>query len=84
MSAEALPSFKNPQFQDEAKCTTFLVKMTFIYILRMKNDYHFKGWAPTLVLKQRPEGTRKWPIGSLEKEQIKSKFYNYDSFLDEK
>ena len=31
--------------------------------MRMKNDYHIKGWAPTLVLKQRPGGTRKWPIG---------------------
>ena len=29
---------------------------------RMKNDFHMKGWAPTLVLKQRPGGTRKWPI----------------------
>ena len=28
----------------------------------MKNDFHIKGWAPTLVLKQRPGGTRKWPI----------------------
>ena len=30
--------------------------------MRMKNDFHIKGWAPTLVLKQRPGGTRKWPI----------------------
>ena len=29
----------------------------------MKNDYHIKGWAPTLVWQQRPGGTRKWPIG---------------------
>ena len=28
----------------------------------MKNDFHIKGWAPTLVLKQRPGGTRKWSI----------------------
>ena len=31
--------------------------------MRMKNDFHIKGWAPTLILKQRPGGTRKWPIG---------------------
>ena len=56
-----LPSSKNPHFQNEARCTTFLVKMSFI-CMRMKNDFHIKGWAPTLVLKQRPGGTRKWPI----------------------
>ena len=56
-----LASSKNPHFQNEARCTTFLVKMSFI-CMRMKNDFHIKGWAPTLVLKQRPGGTGKWPI----------------------
>ena len=56
-----LPSSKNPHFQNKARSTTFLVKMSFI-CMRMKNDFHIKGWAPTLVLKQRPGGTRKWPI----------------------
>ena len=37
-----LPSSKNPHFQNEAKCTTFLVKMSFICI-RMKNHFHIKG-----------------------------------------
>ena len=55
------PSSKNPHFQNEARCKTFLVKISFI-CMRMKNDFHIKGWAPTLVLKQRPRGTRKWPI----------------------
>ena len=36
--------------------------MSFI-CMRMKDDFHIKGWAPTLVLKQKPGGTRKWPIG---------------------
>ena len=58
-----LPSSKNPPFQNEARCTTFLVKMSFI-CMRMKNGFHIKGWAPTLVLKQRPGGTRKWPINN--------------------
>ena len=58
-----LPSSKNPRFQNGARCTTFLVKTSFI-CMRMKNDFHIEGWAPTLVLKQRPGGTRKWPIAS--------------------
>ena len=35
--------------------------MSFICV-RMKNDFHIKGRAPTRVLKQRLGGTRKWPI----------------------
>ena len=56
-----LPSSKNSHFQYEAKCTTFLVKMSFI-CTRMKNYFHIKGWALNLALIQRPGGTRKWPI----------------------
>ena len=56
-----LPDSKNTHFQNEAKCTTFLVKMSFI-CMRLKDDFHIKGWALNLVLKQRPGGTRKWPI----------------------
>ena len=51
-----LLSSKNPHFQNETRCTTFLVKMSFI-CMRMKNNLRIKGWAPTLVLKQRPRGT---------------------------
>ena len=57
-----LPSSKNSHFQNEARCSTFLVEMSFI-CTRMKNDFHIKGRAPTLVLKQRPERTRKRPSG---------------------
>ena len=57
----ATSEFQNPHFQNEARCATFLVKMSFI-CMRMKSDFHVKGWAPTLVLKQRPGETRKWPI----------------------
>ena len=49
----SLPSSKNSHFQNEARCTTFLVKMSLI-CMRKKNDFHIKGWASTLVLKQRP------------------------------
>ena len=37
-----LPSSKNPHFQNEAKCTTFLVKVSFI-CMRMKTHFRFKG-----------------------------------------
>ena len=50
-----------PLFQNEAKCTTFLVKMSFI-CMTMKNDFHINRWALNLVLLQRPGGTQKWPI----------------------
>ena len=56
-----LPSSKNPHFQNEAKYTTFLVKMSFI-CMRMKNHFHMKGWALNLVFMQSPRGTRKGPI----------------------
>ena len=55
----SLPSSKNLLFQNEAKCTTFLVKISFI-CMRMKNHFHIQGSALNLVLIQRPAGTRKW------------------------
>ena len=56
-----LPTSKNPHFQNEANGTTFLLKMSFIY-MRMKSYFHIKGWALNLVLIQRPGGTLKWLI----------------------
>ena len=47
------------------KDTTYTVakrKPEKFVCMRMKNDFHIEGWAPTLVLKQRPGGTRKWLI----------------------
>ena len=57
----SFPSSKNPHFQKEAKCTSFLVKMSFI-CMRIKNHFHIKGWAHNLVLIQRPRRAGKWPI----------------------
>ena len=37
-----LPNSKTPQFQNEAKCKTFLVKMSFI-CMGMKNHFDIKG-----------------------------------------
>ena len=42
-----LPSSKNPHFQNEARCTTFPVKMSFLCNMRMKNDFHIKGCMST-------------------------------------
>ena len=33
-----------------------------LFVSGMKNHFHIKGWALNLVLIQRTEGTRKWPI----------------------
>ena len=59
----SLPSSKSPHFQNEAKCTTVLMKTSFICI-RIKNHFQIKGWALNLVLIQRPGGTRKWSIAN--------------------
>ena len=41
-SNRPFPRSKNPHFKNEARCTTFLVKMSFI-CMKMKNDFHIKG-----------------------------------------
>ena len=64
-----LPSSKNPHFQNEAKCTTFLVKMSYI-CMKTKNNFYIKGWALKLVLIQRLGGTRKWLITAIENQHI--------------
>ena len=61
-SKRLLTSSKNLHFQNEAKCITFLVKMSFI-CKKIKNHFHIKGWALDLVLIQKSGGTRKWFIG---------------------
>ena len=49
---------------DEAKCKTFLVKMTFYYHAN-KTHFHKKGFARGLVLRVRVFGTLKCPIDGL-------------------
>ena len=58
------PSSKKSHFQNEAKCETFVVKMSFICII-IENHFHINGFALNLVLKVRFFGTRKWPIQSV-------------------
>ena len=48
-------------FQNEANCKTFLVKMSFI-CMNKKNHFHINGFARSLALKKRFEATGKWPI----------------------
>ena len=55
------PSSKKSHFQNEAKCETFVVKMSFICII-IENHFHINGFALSLDLKVRFFGTRKWPI----------------------
>ena len=55
---------KSPHFQNEAKCTNFLVKMSFVCI-RMKHHFHIKGWALNHALIQRPGEAQNWPICQL-------------------
>ena len=57
-----LLSSKNSHFQNEARCTTFFVKMSFICTV-MKMISISKAEHLPSFLKQRPGGTRKWPIG---------------------
>ena len=55
------PSSKKSHFQNEAKCETFVVKMSFICII-IKNHFHINSFALSLALKVRFFGTRKWSI----------------------
>ena len=58
------PSSKKSHFQNEDKCQTFVVKMSFICII-IKTHFHINGFALSLALKVRFFGTRKWPIALL-------------------
>ena len=46
------PSSIKSHFQNEAKCETFVVKMSFICII-IKNHFHVNGFALSLALKVR-------------------------------
>ena len=61
LSNMLFPSSKKSHFQNEAKCKTFVVKMSFIS-MTIKNHFHINGFALNLALKVRLFGTRKWPI----------------------
>ena len=54
-------SSKNFHFQNEAKCKTFLVKRTFIF-MTIESHFYINGFALSLAFKERLRATRKWPI----------------------
>ena len=70
ISNRPFPSSKKSHFQNEAKCETFVVKMSFICII-IKTHFHNKGFALSLALKVRFFGTRKWPIRSTQMTQVR-------------
>ena len=55
------PSSSGPLFQNEGRCSAFDMEITF-HSHANKTHFHKKGCAPSLILKVRVFGTRKWPI----------------------
>ena len=48
-------------FQNEGRCSAFDME-TIFHFHANKTHFHKKGCAPSLILKQRPGRTPKWPI----------------------
>ena len=72
---------KNPHFQNEAKGTIFLVKMSFI-CMWMKNHFHIKGYALNLIcFDTEAWWTRKSSIVSNFPYQIYSFYYHKLTYL---
>ena len=55
------PSSPGPLFQNEGRCSAF-EKETIFHPHANKTHFRKKGCAPSLILKVRVFGTRKWPI----------------------
>ena len=56
------PSSPEPLFQNEGRCSAFDMEIIF-HSHANKTHFHKKGCAPSLLLKVRVFGTRKWPVG---------------------
>ena len=52
---------KGPLFQNEGRCSAFDMEISF-HSHANKTHFHKKGCAPSLILKVRVFGTRKWLI----------------------
>ena len=61
VSNRPLPSSRTPLFQNEGRCSAFDMEIIFQSHTN-KTHFHNNGCAPSLVLKVRVFGTRKWPI----------------------
>ena len=79
-SNRPFPSSLGPLFQNEARCSAFDMEMIF-HSHANKTHFHKKGCAPSLVLKVRVFGTRKWHISL---SQTFFKGWNMDIFQWEK
>ena len=55
------PSSPGPLSQNEGRCSAFDTEIIF-HSHANKTHFHKKGCAPSLILKVRFFGTRKWPI----------------------
>ena len=58
------PSSPGPLFQNEGRCSVFDMEIIF-HSRANKTHFHKKGCAPSLILKVRVFGTRKWPIDNV-------------------
>ena len=56
-------SSPGPLFQNEGRCSAFDMEIIF-HSHANKTHFHKKGCAPSLILKARVFGTRKWPSAS--------------------
>ena len=56
-----IPSSPRLLFQNEGRCSAFDMEV-IIHSHTNKTHFHKKGCAPSLILKVRVFGTRKWPI----------------------
>ena len=61
---EIIPSSTGPLFQNEGSCSAFNMEIIF-HSHANKTHFHKKGCAPSLILKVRGFGIRKWPIVSV-------------------
>ena len=57
----AISDFPGPLFQSEGRCSAFDMEIIF-HSHANKTHFHKNGCAPSLILKVRVFGTRKWPI----------------------
>ena len=74
MGQQAISEFQKLYFQNEAKCKTFLPKVTFIW-MRIKKSFDIIGFPLSLVKAEAWE-TRKWPV-----REIKSDVYGKREFV---
>ena len=78
------PSCLSPLFQSESQCEAFHMEISFIHIQNLrvnKTNFHMKGFAVGLALKQRWKATRKSPIYHRTWEEISAPFVFNSSCL---